>query len=111
MKNEKKKPFDILKTFDLFNREALAVIKNKFLEIIMVETDNVFVKNQQQMFNVDIKNDNTVQITILNDKKTYDLLSYAWHKHKRKLSLAANSYEAQEAEKRKNKIPAKPGKV
>ena len=44
-KQRKNKKFDILKTFEKFNRENLGVFANRMVEIILVEADNIFSKN------------------------------------------------------------------
>lgn len=86
---KKKKKFDIFKTFEIFNMEALSVLKNKFLEIVMLETDNVFTKVNP--FSVDFKKDDTVQITVINDRKTFDLLSNTWQRQKKKIESKLES--------------------
>ena len=73
----------ILKTFEIFNRETITMLKDKLIEIILIETENIFSKNKK-MFNVDFKKDDSVQISILNDQKTYHLLSNTWKRHKMK---------------------------
>ena len=81
---KKKRKFDILKTFEIFNRESLGILKDKLIEIVMLETDNIFSK--KSLFNIDFKKDDSVQITVINDRKTYDLLSNTWKRHKKKVS-------------------------
>ena len=83
---KKKRKFDILKTFEIFNREALSVLKDKFFEIIMIETDNIFSSHKNNLFNIDFKKDDSVQVTVINDRKTYDLLSNTWKRHKKKIN-------------------------
>jgi hypothetical protein len=80
---KKKKPVDIFKTFEIFNKESLTVLRDKLIDIVMLETDNIFARNN--LFNVDFKKDNSVQITVINDRETYDLLSHTWQRHKKKL--------------------------
>ena len=84
MKKQNKRKFDILKTFEIFNKESFSVLKNKLIEIVMLETDNIFTR--RNLFNVDFKKDESVQITVINDKNTYDLLSNTWKRHKKKLN-------------------------
>ena len=79
----KSKKLDILKTFEIFNKENIGVLKDKIIEIILVEADNIF-SNNKHLFTLDIKKNNAVQISVLNDRKTYDLLSSTWKRHKMK---------------------------
>ena len=78
---KKKRKLDIIKTFEIFNMEALSILKDKFLEIVMIETENIFSSHRNNLFNIDFKKDNSVQITVINDSKTYDLLSNTWKRH------------------------------
>lgn len=61
--------------------EALSILKDKFLEIVMIETENIFSSHNKNLFNIDFKKDDSVQITVINDRKTYDLLSNTWKRH------------------------------
>jgi len=87
---KKKRKFDILKTFEIFNLESLSILKDKFLEIVMLETENIFSSNKNSFFNIDFKKDDSVQITVMNDRKTYDLLSNTWKRHKKKINGVKN---------------------
>ncbi|MEI8389337.1 MAG: hypothetical protein WCG23_05575 [bacterium] len=87
---KKKRTFDILRTFEIFNRESLSILKDKFLEIVMLETENIFSSHKNQLFNIDFKKDDSAQITVINDKKTYDLLSNTWKRHKKKINGIKN---------------------
>lgn len=78
--------FDILKTFELFNKENINILKDTLIEIILIEADNIFAKNKN-LFNLDIKNNKTMQISVFNDKNTYNLLSNTWKRHKEKQSI------------------------
>jgi len=88
-----KKKFDIIKSFEIFNSEALSVIKDKIIEIVLIEAENIFSKHPamtNSLFNVDMKKDNSFQVTIYNDKKTYDLLSNTWKRQKLRKLKAKN---------------------
>jgi len=88
-----KKKFDIIKSFEIFNSEALSVIKDKIIEIVLIEAENIFSKHpavNNSLFNVDIKKDNSFQVTVFNDKKTYDLLSNTWKRQKLRKQKAKN---------------------
>jgi hypothetical protein len=86
----KKRKFDILKTFEIFNMESLSILKDKFLEIVMLETENIFSSHKNNLFNIDLKKDDSVQITVINDRNTYDLLSNTWKRHKKKINGIKN---------------------
>ncbi|HSA06824.1 MAG TPA: hypothetical protein P5556_06570 [Candidatus Gastranaerophilales bacterium] len=80
---KKSKRFDILRTFELFNKENMSILRDKIVEIILVEADNIFSKNKK-IFDIDFKKDKSMQIAVFNDKQTYDLLSNTWKRHKMK---------------------------
>jgi phosphotransacetylase len=82
LENRKKK-FDIIKTFEIFNRENMNVLKEKIVHIILVEADNIF-SNTKKMFEVDVKKGNSIQINVINDKSSYDFLSNTWQRYIRK---------------------------
>jgi|GEM_PF-3508681 len=79
--SEKRKRLDILRTFEIFNRENIEIFKDKVIEIILVEADNIFSKNKK-MFDVDIKKNKSVQISVYNDRHSYDLFSNTWKRQK-----------------------------
>lgn len=78
-----KKKFDIFKTFEIFNMSSLSVLKEKFLEIVMLETNNIF--SNPNPFSIAFKKDDSVQVTVINDEKTFDLLSNTWRRHKKRI--------------------------
>lgn len=63
-----KKKFDIRKTFEIFLREPLSILKVGLFQIVHVET-NIF---NQKAVNVDFLEDKT-QITVVNNEKMYNL--------------------------------------
>lgn len=79
------KKLNILKTFEVFNKENINILKDKIVEIVLVEADNIFSKaTGRNMFELDFKKNNSVQISVFNDKETFDLLSNTWKRHKQK---------------------------
>lgn len=78
-----KRKFDIFRTFELFNKENMGILKDKIVEIIMVESDNIFAKNKK-MFNIDFIKDKSARISVFNDKPAYELLSNTWKRYKMK---------------------------
>lgn len=87
MKSSKR--FNIFNTFDIFNAESISVLKDKLIEIVLIETDNIFAT--KNLFNIDFKKNNNVQISIINDKTTYDLLSNTWKRNNKKLTNEKNN--------------------
>lgn len=79
-----KTKFDIFKTFELFNKENMSILRDKIVEIILVEADNIFSKKNKKMFELDLKKNNSVQVTVMNDKGTFDLLSNTWKRYRTK---------------------------
>lgn len=77
-----KKSPDIFKTFELFNKESISILRDKIIKIILVEADNIFSGKNKKMFDLDFKKNNSVQISVFNDKKTYDLLSNTWKRYR-----------------------------
>lgn len=75
--------YDIIKTFEIFNRENISRLKDKLVEIILVEADNIFAKSEK-VFDLDFKKNKSIQISVYNDKNTYDLLSNTWKRYKLK---------------------------
>ena len=63
-----KKKFDIRKTFEIFLREPLSILKVGLFQIVHLET-NIF---SQKAVNVDFLEDKT-QITVVNNEKMYNL--------------------------------------
>ena len=84
-----KRKFDILKTFEIFNKESLSILKDRLIEIVLVETENIFSKTDN-LFNIHFKKDDSAQITIINDRNTYDLLSNTCKRHKNKINGVKN---------------------
>ena len=84
------KNFNIFKTFEKFNSESINILKDRIIEIILIETENIFSKPNKNLFEMDFKKNNSIQISIFNDKKTFDLLSNTWKRHKNKQLLTEN---------------------
>ncbi len=77
-----RKKADIFKTFEMFNRESLNFFRDRLVEIVLIEADNIFARANKKMFDVDFKKNNSVQISVFNDKPTYDLLANTWRRKK-----------------------------
>ena len=72
---------NIFKTFETFLKEPLSILKNNFLQIVSIQTDNIF----EHKPSVDVTMlDNKTQITVVNNEKLYNLLSLVTYRAKQK---------------------------
>ncbi|MEI7474730.1 MAG: hypothetical protein WCK67_08115 [bacterium] len=69
------KRFDIFKTFDIFEQVSLSVIRETIIKLVFVETENFFANKPD--LTLDLTKDNNAQITVINNKRVYNLLSSA----------------------------------
>ena len=76
---QKNKKFDIRKTFEIFLREPLSILKVGLFQIVHLET-NIF---NQTAVNVDFLDDKT-QITVVNNEKMYNLFQTVLFKRRLK---------------------------
>ena len=74
-----KKKFDIRKTFEIFLREPLSILKVGLFQIVHLET-NIF---NQKAVNVDFLDDKT-QVTVVNNEKMYNLFQTVLFKRRLK---------------------------
>lgn len=81
------KRFDIFKTFDIFEQVSLSVIRETIIRLVFVETDNLFANKTELTF--EKTKDNNAQLTVINNKRVYNLLSSAM-KRKEKLKEYEN---------------------
>lgn len=72
---------NIFKTFEIFLREPLSVIKHNWIQIVNLQTDNLFAK--ESSCDVSLLKDGA-QITVVNNPKLYNLLSLVTYKAKKK---------------------------
>lgn len=80
---------NIFKTFETFLKEPLSVLKNNLVQIVSIQTGNIF--ENKPSIDVSLTKDKT-QITVVNNEKLYNLLSLVQLRSKK-----------QEAEKEKIK--------
>jgi len=72
---------NIFKTFETFLKEPLSILKNNFLQIVSIQTDNIFENKPS----VDVTMlDNKTQITVVNNEKLYNLLSLVTYRARQK---------------------------
>jgi hypothetical protein len=72
---------NIFKTFEIFLREPLSVIKHNWIQIVNLQTNNIFTK--ETSCDVTLLKDGA-QITVVNNPKLYNLLSLVTYKAKKK---------------------------
>lgn len=63
---------NIFKTFETYLKEPLSILKNNFIQIVSIQTDNIF-ENKPSIDVISTKN--KTQITVVNNDKLYNLLS------------------------------------
>ena len=75
--------FDIRKSFEIFWREPLSILKEGLFQIVNINTGNVFEKKPS--VNIDFMKDKT-QITVVNSDKMYNLFQTVLYKKRLKES-------------------------
>ncbi len=73
--------FDIRKSFEIFWREPLSILKEGLFQIVNIHTDNVFEKKPS--VNIDFMKNKT-QITVVNSDKMYNLFQTVLYKKRLK---------------------------
>lgn len=64
--------FDIRKSFEIFWREPLSILKEGLFQIVNIQTaDNIFDK--KPAVNIDFMKDGRTQITVVDSDKMYNL--------------------------------------
>lgn len=72
---------NIFKTFETFLKEPLSVIKSNLIQIVNLQTDNIFT--HKPSWDIAILKDKT-QITVVNNEKLYNLLSLVTYRTKKR---------------------------
>lgn len=68
---------NIFKTFEIFLKEPLSILKDNFIQIVSIQTGNIFANKSS----IDVTMmENKAQITVVNNEKVYNLLSLAQHR-------------------------------
>ena len=70
---------NIFKTFETYLKEPLSILRDNFIQIISLQTGNIF-ENKPSM-DVNLMKDKA-QITVINNEKLYNLLSLVTHRAK-----------------------------
>ena len=72
---------NIFKTFDIFLKEPLSILRDNFIQIVSVQTNNIF--EQKPSIDVSLMK-NKAQLTVVNNEKLYNLLSLVTYRAKQK---------------------------
>lgn len=72
---------NIFKTFETFLKEPLSILKDNFIQIVSIQTGNIFANKPS--IDVSVSKEKT-QITVVNNEKVYNLLSLVQHRAKAK---------------------------
>ena len=72
---------NIFKTFETFLKEPLSILRNNFIQIVSIQTGNIFANKPS--CDVSVMKDKT-QITVVNNEKLYKFLSIVNHKQNTK---------------------------
>ena len=72
---------NIFKTFEIFLKEPLSILKDNFIQIVSIQTGNIFANKPS--IDVSVTKEKT-QITVVNNEKVYNLLSLVQHRAKAK---------------------------
>ena len=75
---------NIFKTFETFLKEPLSILKENLIQIVSVQTGNLF--ENKPSVDVSVLNNKT-QLTVVNNEKMYKLLSIVTHRDKQKENL------------------------
>ena len=72
----------------MFNSEAMNIIKERLIKFVLIEADNFMGKSHS--ITTDISSDNSIQLSILNNKKLYNLLNNTWQRKQQKVENENN---------------------
>ena len=85
---------NIFKTFETFLMEPLSVLRDNFIQIVSLQTGNIFANKPSVEFNF-LKRG--AQLTVINNEKMYNFLSLATHRAKTKEREENNSERKNES--------------
>lgn len=72
---------NIFKTFEIFLKEPLSILKRNIIQIVSIQTGNIF--ENKPSVDVSILKDKT-QLTVVNNEKLYNLLSLVNYRARKK---------------------------
>ena len=82
---------NIFKTFEIFLKEPLSILRDNFVQIVNIQTGNIF----EQKPSIDVSMlKNKTQLTVINNEKVYNLLSIVTHRAKQKEEKEKNKHES-----------------
>ena len=84
---------NIFKTFETFLKEPLSILKDNFIQIISLQTGNIFA--DKPSVDVSVMKDRT-QITVVNNEKLYKFLSIVNKKNLQTKEEILNQMELKE---------------
>ena len=70
---------NIFKTFEIFLKEPLSILRDNFIQIVSIQTGNIF--ENKPSIDVSLMK-NKAQFTVVNNEKLYNLLSLVNHRAK-----------------------------
>ena len=75
---------NIFKTFETFLKEPLSILRDNFVQIVSIQTENIFelfvnYRSEEDIIDVSFLK-NKAQITVVNNEKVYKLLSLVTHR-------------------------------
>lgn len=73
---------NIFKTFETFLKEPLSILRDNFIQIVSIQTNNIF--ENKPSVDVTMTKDKT-QITVVNNEKLYNLLTLVNRRAKEKI--------------------------
>ncbi len=76
---------NIFKTFEIFLKEPLSVLRENIIQIVSIQTGNIF-ENKPSVDVTLLKN--KAQVTVVNNEKLYNLLSMVNHRAEMKKKQA-----------------------
>lgn len=81
---------NIFKTFEIFLKEPLSILKNNFIQIVSVQTNNIF--ENKPSIDVSLMKDKA-QLTVVNNEKLYNLLSIVSYRVRQKEEKEQKEHE------------------
>lgn len=84
---------NIFKTFEIFLKEPLSILKNNIIQIVSIQTGNIF--EHKPSIDVSLLKDRA-QINVVNNEKVFNLLSLVTQRAEKK-KLAEKKEKAHES--------------
>lgn len=81
---------NIFKTFEIFLKEPLSILRDNFVQIVSIQTDNIF--EHKPSIDVSLMK-NKAQLTVINNEKVYNLLSLVTGRARAKMMNEINKEE------------------